>query len=50
MTIPDKDLTYMITNTKVNYSYYDLAEINNAYSCPTGELINKYICNYATTI
>ncbi|XP_048750866.2 fibropellin-1-like [Ostrea edulis] len=35
MTIPDPDLTYLITNSKYVLSYYDLAEINKVYNCPT---------------
>ena len=38
MTIADQDLEYLITNSKYVLSYYDNAEINKEYSCPTGEL------------
>nr|XP_022306904.1 fibropellin-1-like [Crassostrea virginica] len=35
MTIADQDLEYLITNSKYVLSYYDNAEINKEYSCPT---------------
>jgi hypothetical protein len=38
MTIPDTDLTYLITNSKYVLSYYDMAEVNKIYNCPTGKL------------
>ncbi|XP_061165725.1 neurogenic locus notch homolog protein 1-like [Saccostrea echinata] len=35
MTIPDKDLEYLISNPKYMFSFYDMAEVNKAYKCPT---------------
>ncbi|XP_062610840.1 zinc metalloproteinase nas-26-like, partial [Saccostrea cucullata] len=35
MTIPDRDLEYLITNPKYFFSFYDMAEVNKAYRCPT---------------
>jgi hypothetical protein len=48
MSIPDTDLLYMITNTKVNLSYYDVSEINKAYNCIDGKLSNGSLYNYQT--
>uniref|UniRef100_K1QU98 Metalloendopeptidase n=1 Tax=Magallana gigas TaxID=29159 RepID=K1QU98_MAGGI len=33
MTIPDRDLEYLISNYKSGFSYYDVAEVNKAYGC-----------------
>ncbi|XP_078335133.1 uncharacterized protein LOC111132277 isoform X2 [Crassostrea virginica] len=35
MSIPDQDLEYLISNSKHFLSYYDIAEINEAYNCPS---------------
>jgi hypothetical protein len=51
MAIPDTDLLYLITNTKVNLSFYDVAEINQAYNCVGGEFSHTvYISIYLLNI
>ncbi|XP_062582879.1 uncharacterized protein LOC134244636 [Saccostrea cucullata] len=35
MKIPDRDLEYLITNPKYLFSFYDMAEVNKAYRCPS---------------
>ncbi|XP_065925089.1 neurogenic locus notch homolog protein 1 isoform X2 [Magallana gigas] len=35
MTIPDQDLEYLISNFKSGFSFYDMAEVNQVYSCPS---------------
>lgn len=37
MTIPDRDLEYLISNYKSGFSYYDVAEVNKAYGCVSGK-------------
>jgi hypothetical protein len=55
MALPDPDLTYLITNSKYDLSFYDIAEINKVYNCPTGEFIDNStlqwcICSLTITI
>lgn len=40
MTIPDQDLEYLISNFKSGFSFYDMAEVNQVYSCPSGKDIS----------
>ncbi|XP_061190054.1 fibropellin-1-like [Saccostrea echinata] len=35
MVIPDQDLEYLISNSKYTFSFYDIAEVNQVYSCPS---------------
>ncbi|XP_061190086.1 uncharacterized protein LOC133197926 [Saccostrea echinata] len=37
MSIIDEDLGYLITNSKYTLSFYDIAEINQAYNCPKAD-------------
>lgn len=40
MTIPDRDLEYLISNYKNGFSFYDMAEVNKVYGCPSGKDIS----------
>lgn len=52
MTIPDRDLEYLISNSKSGFSFYDVAEINKAYGCVSGKnpskLIKLFLIGYNT--
>lgn len=35
MTIPDQNLEFLISESKYDLSFYDMAEVNKEYSCPS---------------
>lgn len=37
MTIPDQNLEFLISESKYDLSFYDMAEVNKEYGCPSGE-------------
>ena len=37
MSIPDRDLEYLISESKYALDFYDMAEVNKEYNCPSGE-------------
>lgn len=38
MTLHDQDLTFLISESKYELSFYDKAEINKVYDCTSGKL------------
>lgn len=42
MTLPDQDLTFLISESKYELSFYDKAEINKVYDCASGKLYNRF--------
>lgn len=43
MTIPDQNLEFLISESKYDLSFYDMAEVNKEYGCPSGEFWTFYI-------